>query len=512
VQPDAGLDLTPDTIRRLAHRAADIIADYLAQVPSGPAIRPTTLEDVEKLVGGQLPVEPDDPMSVLDQIAAEIAPFGVHNAHPRFWGYVGTSASISASLADGIASALNLNVVTSKSRPTAVQVELTVLGWLKQLLGLSPEAGALLTSGGTMANLLGLAAARQARAPGPVRKEGMQALPVRMVLYASKEAHICHQKNAELMGFGSVYLRRIPVDSASRMDVALLRTAVAADRAAGLSPLAVIGTAGTTNHGAVDPLADLADYCNAEGIWLHVDACYGGFALAAAADQAGDPVLSEVTLRHLRAMSRADSVAADPHKSLYIPVEAGVIFVRDPQHLWNAFHLSADYLAGGDHNFHEHGLATSRAFRALKIWTALRHHGSRALAGALAGNIRLARYMRQLVAAAPDLESIGPDPELSILCYRYIPADLRIRLARSFEPECEAITAYVDRLNDRLVADLQAGGEAYVSSTFLAGHPVIRACILNYRSTVADVEQFVLLTQSIGAAADQALRTELQRS
>ncbi|MFZ5827243.1 MAG: pyridoxal phosphate-dependent decarboxylase family protein [Bacillota bacterium] len=508
MQSNTGLELTPDTICRLAHRAAEIIADYLTQVPNGPAIRPTTLRDVEQRVGGPMPVDPGDPFSVLDQIAAEIAPFGVHNAHPRFWGYVGTSASISASLADGIAAALNLNVVTSKSRPTAVQVELTALGWLKQLLGLSPEAGALLTSGGTMANLLGLAAARQARAPGQVRKEGMQALPARMTLYASTEAHICHQKIAEVMGFGSQYLRRIPVDGASRMDMALLRAAVAADRAAGLFPLAVIGSAGTTNHGAVDPLADLADFCSAEGIWLHVDACYGGFALTAAADENGDPVLSEVTLHHLRAMSRADSVAADPHKSLYIPVEAGVVFVRDPQHLWEAFHLSAEYLVGGDHNFHEYGLATSRAFRALKIWTALRHHGSRALAGALAGNMRLTRYMRQLVTAAPDLEPVGPEPELSILCYRYVPADLRARLARGSAPECEAITAYVDRLNDRLVADLQAGGEAYVSSTVLAGRPVIRACILNYRSTRADVEAFVALTQSIGAAVDRALGAE----
>lgn len=499
---ESPLRLDPETIRRLAHQTAEIIAGYLTGLSEGPPIRPATLQEAEARVGGPLPLDPTEPEEVLAAIARDIAPYGVHNAHPRFFGYVGTSATVSAILADGIAAALNLNVVTSKSRPTAVQVELTVVDWLRQLLGLPEGAGGLLTSGGTMANLLGLAAARQARAPSDVRRDGLYGLPGPLTVYASREAHICHKKSMEILGLGSRYLRSIPTDDQGRMDVAALARAIAADRQAGLHPLAVIATAGTTNHGAVDPLDAIADLCAREQLWLHVDACYGGFALMA------EPVLHPDTRRHLQAMARAHSVAADPHKFLYVPVEAGVVLLREPQRLWEAFHVSAEYLVGADHNFFEYGLATSRAFRALKIWASLRHYGSRALGRAIADNIRLARRLYHAIRSAPDLEPLGPEPELSVICFRYVPPDLRERLATAEPVERAAIAEYIDRLNDRLVAALQAGGEIYVSSTVLGGRPVVRFSIVNYYTTAADVDYTLLRVRQLGAEADGALAAE----
>ncbi len=494
------LCLAEGEIRRLAHQAADIISDYLTSAPQGPAILPTSLGEVAERVSGPLPEAPGDPEAVLGEVAHQIAPYGVHNAHPRFFGYVGTSAEVSAVLADGIAAALNLNVVTSKSRPTAVQVELTVLEWLRQLLGLPHGFGGLLTSGGTMANLLCLVAARQARAPGNVRREGIQSLPP-LVLYASQEAHVCHQKIAEVMGLGSAGLKKIPADAARRMRVDALRQAIDADRARGALPLAVIATAGSAGTGAVDPVSDLADLCEAEGLWLHVDGCYGGFALLAAADAGAQSPLSPEVKRHLEAMARADSLAADPHKFLFIPVEAAVAMVREPRQLWDVFSVSPDYLVGGDHNFFEYGLATSRAFRALKIWVALRHHGWRAFAHAIADNIRLARYLYEAVEAAPDLEPAASEPELSIVCFRYLPGALRIRREQGTDEEKRAIDFRVDRLNDRIVADLQASGDAYVSSASVDGRSVVRACIVNYRSTREDVDGFVELVSRLGARA-----------
>lgn len=470
--------LLPDseTLERLSRRAAALVRDQLSG--EGAAAVLTSLDEALSAVSVPLPVEQGDPDAVLEDLAREIVPFDAANTHPRFFGYVGSSAAPVAVLAEGIAAALNRNVVTSRSRPRAVAVELTVLRWLREMLRLSESASGVLTSGGTEANLLCLAAARAARFP-KVREQGARALPRAPVVYGSRELHLCHRKIVELLGMGSENLRLVAIDPSRRMDLDALRSAIAEDRAAGREPFAVIATAGTALTGAVDPVDDLAQLCAAEGLWLHVDAAYGGFAIL------GESALAPGTARHLAALGRADSVAADPHKFLFMPLEAGAAFVRDRSHLRAAFSAHGDYLAGGEHDFFEQGLSTSRAFRALKLWVAIRSAGVKAFSAAIARNLRQARRLHALVESDPDLQPAAPPPELSISCFRYAPAG----------------TADVDARNVRIVRSLQAGGDAFVSDATIDGRPVIRACIVNLRTRDEDVDRFLALVLKSGASA-----------
>jgi len=452
------------------------IADQFRE--GGAAAVLTSLEEASAAVGGPLPYQPQDPQIVLDDVASLIAPFDAANTHPRFFGYVGSSAAPIAVLTEAVAAALNRNVVTSRSRPRAVAVELTVIRWLSEMLRLPQTGAGLLTASGTEANLVCLAAARAAHFP-QVRQRGTSVLSASPVIYGSRELHLCHRKIVELLGFGSDSLRLVAIDAQRRLDLAALRSAIEDDRAAGRPPFAGIATAGTALTGAVDPVDDLARLCASERLWLHVDAAYGGFAILAESD------LSASAARHLAALGRADSVAADPHKFLYMPLEAGAAFVRDRTHLRGAFSAHADYLAGGEHDFFEQGLATSRAFRALKIWVTLRSAGVRAFSAAIGRNLRQARRLYAIAASATDLETAAPAPELSVACLRYAP---------------NAATN-VDALNRALVRDLQRGGDAFVSDATVDGRPVIRACIVNLRTRDEDIDRFVALVRAAGQSA-----------
>lgn len=463
----------PAVLERFSRRAAELIADQLREGAAAAVL--TSLDEAIAAVGGPLPQQPQNPQIVLDDVASLIAPFDAANAHPRFFGYVGSSAAPIAVLTEAVAVALNRNVVTSRSRPRAVAVELTVIRWLAEMLRLPDTGAGLLTASGTEANLVCLAAARAARFPG-VRKRGTSVLSASPVIYGSKELHLCHRKIVELLGFGSDNLRLIAVDAERRIDLGALRRAIEDDRSAGREPFAVIATAGTALTGAVDPIDDLARLCASERLWLHVDAAYGGFAILAEND------LSASTARHLAALGRADSVAADPHKFLYMPLEAGSAFVRDRTHLRGAFSAHAEYLAGGEHDFFEQGLATSRAFRALKIWVTLRSAGVRAFSAAIGRNLRQARHLYEIAASANDLETAAPAPELSVACFRYIP---------------NAATN-LDAVNLAIVRDLQRGGDAFVSDATIDGRPVIRACIVNLRTRDEDVERFIALVRATG--------------
>ncbi|HZR07182.1 MAG TPA: pyridoxal-dependent decarboxylase [Myxococcales bacterium] len=465
----------PAHLDRLTARAAALIRDQLSG--SGAAAALTSLDEALAAVGGPLPVEPGEPDAVLEEIARVIAPFDAANTHPRFFGYVGSSAAPVAVLAEGVAAALNRNVVTSRSRPRAVAVELTVLRWLREMLRLPADGSGILTSGGTEANLLCLAAARAARYP-QFRERGARALLRAPIVYGSRELHLCHRKIVELLGLGSENLRLVATDASRRMRPDALRSAIAEDRAKGHEPFAVIATAGTALTGAVDPVGDLAALCREQGLWLHVDAAYGGFAILA------ESALPAEAARHLGALGAADSVAADPHKFLYMPLECGAAFVRDRSHLRAAFSAQADYLAGGEHDFFEHGLATSRAFRALKLWIALRSAGVRAFAAAIARNLRQAQRLHAIAAADLDLQVAAGAPELSITCFRYAPKG----------------AADIDARNARIVRSLQLGGDAFVSDATLDGRPVIRACIVNLRTRDEDVDRLVALVRAAGEA------------
>jgi glutamate/tyrosine decarboxylase-like PLP-dependent enzyme len=340
-----------------------------------------------------------------------------------------------------------------------------------------------------MANIVGLLAARAAKAGWDVRTEGV-ASGRRLLAYASAETHTWIQKAADLAGIGTASVRWIPTDARLRMDVAALRRRVDEDVASGHLPFAVVGTAGSVSTGAVDPLGAIADFCAERGLWFHVDGAYGGFAATVHGAPAG-----------LRELARADSVAVDPHKWLYAPLEAGCALVRDRAKLVAAFsyHPAYYHLENEATNFVDYGMQNSRGFRALKVWLALRQAGAAGYRRMIGDDIRLTRVLADAVRATPGLEMTSEG--LSIATFRLVPADLA---ARASEP---AVADYLNALNQALLDRLQKGGEAFVSNAVLpGGRYVLRACIVNIHTQRADVEALPAIVLANGHALDAAMR------
>jgi glutamate/tyrosine decarboxylase-like PLP-dependent enzyme len=403
-------------------------------------------------------------------------------------GYITSSAAPIGALAELLAAAVNSNVGAWELAPAASEIEAQTIRWIAELVGYPPDCGGLLVSGGNMANMVCFLAGRRAMLGGGARSAGLGS--ARHRVYTSALTHTWLQKAADLFGLGTDAIRWIPVDGAGRMDVAALRTRIAADREAGERPLMVIGTAGTVSTGAVDPIRELAALCREQGIWFHVDGAYGAPA-AVLPDAPAD----------LHALALADSLAVDPHKWLYAPIEAGCVLVRDPACLPAAFGWSPSYYrfeTGGEEppiNYHEHGPQNTRGFRALKVWLALRRAGRSGYQRMIADDCRMAAELYRAAEAHPEIEALTLG--LSIATFRYRPADL------GAGPAAEE---YLNRLNETLLARLKTGGELFVSNAVLEGRFALRACIVNFRTTVADATGIPALVARSGRAVDAELR------
>ncbi|HMA23406.1 MAG TPA: aminotransferase class V-fold PLP-dependent enzyme, partial [Gemmatimonadaceae bacterium] len=368
--------------------------------------------------------------------------------------------------------------------------------WIAELLGYPTDCGGLLVSGGNMANFVGFLAARRRQASWDVRAEGLGGRPLRA--YTSAETHTWVQKAADLFGIGTNALRWIPVDSEFRMDVAALAAAIREDRDAGALPFLVVGTAGSVSTGAIDPLPELARVAREQGLWFHVDAAYGGFA-AALPDAPAD----------LKALALADSVAVDPHKWLYAPLEAGCALVRDRDALLRAFSFHPPYyLFDGDAqdpptNFHEWSPQNSRGFRALKVWLTMRQVGRRGYEKMIGDDIDLARELHRLASSHDELEPLTQ--ALSITTFRYVPADLRERRDEKETGE------YLNQLNTALLTKLQQDGVVYLSNAVIGPVFALRACIVNFRTTSEDIAILIDATLAAGRGLDAELRAVANR-
>jgi glutamate/tyrosine decarboxylase-like PLP-dependent enzyme len=463
-----------EELRSLGHRMLDDMFDYLRDVRDRPAWQPPTAA-ARAVIAGPLPRDPSPAGSVYDDFREAILPFPTGNIHPRFWGWVMGTGTPFAMLADMLASGMNAHVAGYDQ--AASNVERQTLDWLKELMGFPQSAGGLLVGGGTMANLLGVATARQALAGFDVRVDGLQGDHPALILYASTETHSWVQKAAELLGIGTANLRRIAVDADFRIDTGALRAAIAADRTAGRRPFCVVGSAGTVNTGATDDLVGLREICDDEGLWFHVDGAFG--ALAALSPAHRDLVAG---------LDRADSLAFDLHKWMYLPFEAGCVLVRDPATQRAAFALTPSYLrpvgrgpAARPMEFADIGLDLSRGFRALRVWMSLRHHGSDAFGRLIGQNIEQARYLAQLVRAEPELELLAP-VAMNVVCFRYVPPD----------PGFDRMD--LDALNTEVLLRVQESGVAVPSSTSIGGRFAIRVAITNHRSRRED---FALLVSEV---------------
>ena len=488
----SALAMDAATFRELGHRLVDQLAAFLESIPRRPVTHDESPSAVREALGltDQLPESGVDPGPLLERTAQLLFDHSLLNAHPRFFGYITAPPAPIGILGDFLAAAVNPNVGAWTLSPAATEIESQTVRWIATLIGYPADCGGLLVSGGNMANFVCFLAARAARAGWDVREHGVIGNSGRRLrVYGSTETHTWIQKAADLGGLGTDSIRWIPTDAKLRMDVAALHRRMEADAAAGDVPCMVVGSAGSVSTGAVDSLPDIGAVCREHGAWFHVDGAYGGF--AAAVPGAPD---------ELRALSSADSVAVDPHKWLYAPLEAGCALVRDPETLRAAFAYHPPYYHFEEHatNYVDHGPQNSRGFRALKVWLALRQVGSGGYRKMIADDIRLSRAMAEVVDRHAELQLTTQ--HLSITTFRYVPRDLRAKLGE------EPVERHVDALNRELLDRLQRGGEAFLSNAVVGGRYVLRACIVNFHTAEADVEAVPEIVARIGRTVDAEMR------
>jgi aromatic-L-amino-acid decarboxylase len=488
----SALALDATRFRELGHKLVDQVAELLESVKQRPITHDESPAAVREALdlNGPLPEQGDDPEALLERTVQLLRDHSLFNGHPRFFGYITAAPAPIGILADFLASAVNPNVGAWILSPAATEIESQTIRWIAELIGYPAGGGGVLVSGGNMANIVAFLAARAAKPEWQIREKGMAGVDgPSLRVYASAETHTWIQKAADLSGLGTNAIRWIPTDTELRMRVANLRRAIERDIASGDVPLLVVGTAGSVSTGAVDPLSDIAAVCREHGAWFHVDGAYGGFAAKvpeAPADLGG--------------LRDADSVAVDPHKWLYAPLEAGCTLVRNAEHLRQAFSYRPAYYHFEERatNYVDYGPQNSRGFRALKVWLALRHAGAAGYRRMISDDILLSRQMAAAINRHPELEAFTQS--LSITTFRYVPADLRTHLGNA------AVETYLNTLNEELLDRLQRGGEVFVSNAVIGGRYALRACIVNFHTTAGDVTEVPEIVAGLGRARDAALR------
>ncbi|MEQ8393805.1 pyridoxal-dependent decarboxylase [Thalassobaculum sp.] len=464
-----------EPVRALSHRIMDDAIDHLRDVRDRPVWREMPAE-VRAALDAPLPRAPLPLADVYREVAQTVMTYPMGNVHPRFWSWYMGAGNFTGALGDFLAAVQGSNL--GGGNHAAACMDRQVVDWCRQMVGFPAAAGGSLVSGGSMANLIALAVARNVKAGIDVREHGVAAISEPLVFYASDQAHSCHRKAVEALGHGNRALRRVATGADLRMDLEALRRAVAEDRAGGRRPAVVIATAGTVNTGAVDDLAAIADFAAVEGLWLHVDGCIGAL-IAIAPDNA----------YRVAGLDRADSIALDPHKWLHAPFEAGCVLVRNGTAHRATFAVTPEYLETTPRGLaaaewlYDYGLQTTRGFRALKIWMALKQHGLEAFGRLIDQNIAQARYLTDLIEAEPELELAAPT-EINIVCFRY-------RAGGMTGPALKAA-------NVEIMLRLQERGIAALSDTTVHGQHCLRVAIANHRTRRDDLSLLVQECVRIG--------------
>jgi Glutamate decarboxylase and related PLP-dependent proteins len=485
------LNMPAEEFRALGHTLIDHLADFLKDLPARKITKGLTPSEIRKLIDADrsLPQVGTDAVNLLNKTSHLMTENSLFNGHPKFFGYITSSPSPLGALGDLIASVTNPNCGAFVLSPVATEIELQTIRWIGELIGYQKNCGGLLVSGGNMANIVGIWAARKAMATWNIRDKGLSQNGLKFKMYATTDVHTWLHKTSDLLGIGTDSIRWIPMDSQHRMVVSLLEEQIIKDKANGFFPMAVIGTAGSVGFGTIDPLAEIAAVCKKHSVWFHIDGAYGGLAAAL-------PELQQ----SLDGLAEADSIAVDPHKWLFCPLEAGCTLVRDRKTLVDAFSFHPEYYLFDEignetpTNFYELGPQNSREFRALKVWMVLQQAGREGIIEMIRNNILLSKELFKELNKFSSLQTFTD--HLSICTFRYVPEDM----------QGEAHEDYLNELNTELLSRMQKGGELFVSNAVLDGKYLLRSCIVNFRTTLKDITAIPEIVMKYGKETDDFLR------
>ena len=488
-QRQSPVEMDAKAFRAAGHELIDEISDFLSSISNYPVTTAPKPRSLQLKLPKAMPLTGTDTSVLLRETWQLLVNNSLFNGHPRFWGYITSSPAPVGMLGDLLASAMNSNCGAFVLSPMATEIEKQTIQWLGELIGY-PAQGGIMVSGGNMANFVGFLAARKAKANWDIRKLGLQSSQGKWRVYTSAETHTWISKAADLFGLGLEAIQWIPVDSDQKMNVSLLDQKIVEDKKEGLIPLLVVGTAGSVGAGAVDPLNEIATICKKHDCWFHIDGAYGGFAAAV-------PELKSL----FHGIELGDSIAIDPHKWLYSPLEAGCTLVKDVNALTDAFSFHPVYYNFDSDeepqtNFHESGFQNSRGFRSLKVWLGLRQVGAEGHVQMIREDVQLARRLFELLNEYKEIETFTQ--HLSITTFRYKPSEI----------DANTQQEYLNKLNLSLLNRLQSGGEVFPSNAVLNGNFLLRVCIVNFRTRFSDIESLPSIVLREGKLIHEQMQKE----
>jgi aromatic-L-amino-acid decarboxylase len=462
------IEIDKETFQKMGYELIDKISHFMNTMGERPVTTNKSNKEIAALIGTtSLPENGSSPDELLARTTDILMENSLLNGHPKFMGYITSSPAPIGALADLLAATINPNVGAQILSPVATEIEKQTIQWLAEFIGVSPTYGGILVSGGNMANFTGFLAARTAKAPKEIKEKGISNATNQLTVYCSDTTHTWVEKAVILFGLGTDSIRWIPSDAKNKMNISLLEQKIEEDVKSGCTPMMIVGTAGDVSTGSVDDLQEIARVSKKHNSWFHIDGAYG--------------VPAAIVPKYkalFNGMEDADSIALDPHKWLYSPLEAGCALVKNPQHLLDTFSSHPEYynFSDNDHNFYEFGLQNSRGFRALKVWLALKQIGKKGYIQMINEDIDLAKMLFDAAKNHPEMEAVTHS--LSIATFRYV-------------PKGNQTEAYLNTLNEELVNTLQAGGELFVSNAIIKGNYCLRACIVNFRTSEKDIAEMI---------------------
>lgn len=488
------IEINSNDFKKIGYQLIDTLADFFETIEEYPVTKGESPLALQKILGNSgLPEQGIAAEKIVSRASELLLKHSLFNGHPKFLGFITSSPAPIGVLADLLASAINQNGGAQILSPMATEIEKQTIQWLAEFIGVSPNYGGILVSGGNMANFTAFLAARTAKGPKNLKEDGLNS-NVKLVAYCSKTTHTWVEKAAILFGNGSKSVRWIPTDLNNKMDNTILEQTIKDDIKKGLQPFIIVGTAGDVSTGVVDNLLEIASISKKHNLWFHIDGAYG-------APAAIIPELKNM----FKGIEEADSIALDPHKWLYAPLEAGCTLVKDPKHLMDTYSSHPEYYnfskneEGQSLNYYEYGLQNSRGFRALKVWMALQQIGSNGYKKMITEDIKLSELLFELAEKHPELEAMTQN--LSITTLRYIPT-------KNLPGKKVIKEEYLNTLNEAILHNLQQSGDVFLSNAIINGQYCLRGCIVNFRTSEKDIKEIIKILVRVGQSTHAKLQAQ----